>query len=201
MQIQQNQKSVIIAVGGEPASGKTTLLKRIRKNFINLTPFKDGLVRGEYCPINQVYFVGVFDDSMFEGTDKLSLSVQPAFLEFVQKTPNAKIIFEGDRLFNASVFDYHKSVVYILELSPSIHKERHAQRGHEQNETFLKGRKTKIDNIKNTFSHTILHNDYEKDIEINEIEIMKVLLMAKIPDDLIAKKITKNPPVTQQALF
>jgi len=201
MQIPQTKPSHIIALGGEPASGKTTLLKRIRKNFPNLVQFKDGLVRGEYCPLNKVYFVGVFDDSMFEGTDKLSLSVQPAFLEFVQKTPNAKIVFEGDRLFNASIFEQHPSIVYILELSPSIHKARHAQRGHEQNETFLKGRKTKIDNIKNTFSHTILHNDYEKDIEINEAEIMQILLMAHIPDELIAKKTTKNPPVTQQALF
>jgi hypothetical protein len=88
-----------------------------------------------------------------------------------------------------------------LELSPSIHKARHEQRGHEQNETFLKGRKTKIENTKNTFNHTILHNDYEKDIEINEAEIMKVLLMAHIPEELIAKKIIKHEPVIQQALF
>jgi GTPase SAR1 family protein len=197
----ETKPSVVIALGGEPASGKTTLLKRIRKNFPNLTPFKNGLVRGEYCPHNKVYFVGVFDDTMFEGTDKLSLSVQPSFIEFVNSTPDAKIVYEGDRLFNASLFEQLKSVIFILELSPSIHKARHSQRGHEQNETFLKGRKTKIENTKNSFNHTILHNDYEKDIEINETEIMKVLLMAHIPDALIAKKITKQEPVIQQALF
>jgi dephospho-CoA kinase len=197
----ETKPSVVIALGGEPASGKTTLLKRIRKNFPNLTQFKSGLVRGEYCPYNKVYFVGVFDDTMFEGTDKLSLSVQPSFIEFVRNTPDAKIVYEGDRLFNASVFEQLRSVIFILELSPSIHKARHAQRGHEQNETFLKGRKTKIENTKNTFNHTILHNDYEKDIEINETEIMKVLLMAHIPEALIAKKIIKHEPVIQQALF
>jgi dephospho-CoA kinase len=197
----ETKPSVVIALGGEPASGKTTLLKRIRKNFPNLTEFKSGLVRGEYCPYNKVYFVGVFDDTMFEGTDKLSLSVQPAFIEFVRNTPDAKIVYEGDRLFNASVFEQLKSVIFILELSPSIHKARHSQRGHSQNETFLKGRKTKIENTKNTFNHTILHNDYEKDIEINESEIMKVLLMAHIPEALIAKKIIKHEPVIQQALF
>jgi dephospho-CoA kinase len=197
----ETKPSVVIALGGEPASGKTTLLKRIRKNFPNLTQFKSGLVRGEYCPYNKVYFVGVFDDTMFEGTDKLSLSVQPSFIEFVRNTPDAKIVYEGDRLFNASVFEQLRSVIFLLELSPSIHKARHAQRGHEQNETFLKGRKTKIENTKNTFNHTILHNDYEKDIEINETEIMKVLLMAHIPEELIAKKIIKHEPVIQQALF
>jgi hypothetical protein len=199
--MEATKPSVVIALGGEPASGKTTLLKRIRKNFPNLTQFKSGLVRGEYCPINRVYFVGVFDDTMFEGTDKLSLSVQPAFLEFVRNTPNAKIVYEGDRLFNASVFEQVKSVIYILELSPSIHKARHEQRGHAQNETFLKGRKTKIENTKNLFNHTILHNDYEKDIDINETEIMQTLLLANIPDSLIAKKIVKHEPVIQQALF
>jgi hypothetical protein len=197
----ENNKSVVIALGGEPASGKTTLLKRIRKNFSNMVEFKDGLVRGEYCPIYNVYFIGVFDDTMFEGTDKLSLSVQPSFIEFISKTPNAKIVFEGDRLFNASIFEQVDSLIYILNIDPIIHKERHALRGHEQNETFLKGRKTKIDNIKNTFTHTLLNNDTETDIIVNEQEIMKVLLMGNIPNELLAKKTTKNIPTTQQSLF
>jgi uridine kinase len=197
----ENNQSVVIALGGEPASGKTTLLKRIRKNYPNLVEFKDGLVRGEYCPKSLVYFVGVFDDTMFEGTDKLSLSVQPSFIEFVLKTPNAKIIFEGDRLFNASVFEQLKSVIFILDIDKDIHAQRHALRGHEQNETFLKGRKTKIDNIKNTFSHKLLNNNTETDIYTNEQEIMNVLFMEKIDQELIAQKTTKNIPVTQQALF
>ena len=197
----ENNSSVVIALGGEPASGKTTLLKRIRKNFPKLVEFKSGLVRGEYCPTSFVYFVGVFDDTMFEGTDKLSLSVQPAFIEFVRNTPNAKIVFEGDRLFNASVFEQLKSVIFILDIDKDVHAQRHAQRGHEQNETFLKGRKTKIENIKNTFSHKILSNNTETDIYTNEQEIMNVLFMESISDELIAQKTTKNIPVTQQALF
>lgn len=197
----ENNESIVIAVGGEPASGKTTLLKHIRRNYTNLVEFKDGLVRGAYCPTSMVYFVGVFDDTMFEGTDKLSLSVQPSFIEFVRKTPNAKIVFEGDRLFNASIFEQLKSVIFVLDIDPTIHTQRHAQRGHEQNETFLKGRKTKIDNIKNTFSHTLLSNNTETDIYVNEQEIMKVLFMPTISEELIAKKTTKNIPTTQQSLF
>jgi uridine kinase len=195
----QNNTSIVIALGGEPASGKTTLLKSIRKNFPNLVEFKNGLVRGQYCPNSLVYFVGVFDDSMFEGTDKLSLSVQPSFVEFVKNTPNAKIVFEGDRLFNASVFEQLKSVIFILDIDKDIHTQRHAQRGHEQNETFLKGRKTKIENIKNTFSHKILNNNTETDFDTNEKEIMNVLLMDNISDELIAQKITI--PTAQQSLF
>ena len=53
----ENNSSIVIALGGEPASGKTTLLKRIRKNFPPLIDFKEGLVRGGYCPISKVYFV------------------------------------------------------------------------------------------------------------------------------------------------
>jgi uridine kinase len=195
----ENNTSIVIALGGEPASGKTTLLKSIRKNFPNLVEFKNGLVRGQYCPNSLVYFVGVFDDSMFEGTDKLSLSVQPSFVDFVKNTPNAKIVFEGDRLFNASVFEQLKSVIFILDIDKDIHTQRHAQRGHEQNETFLKGRKTKIENIKNTFSHKILNNNTETDFDTNEKEILNVLLMDNISDELIAQKITI--PTAQQSLF
>jgi uridine kinase len=195
----ENNTSIVISLGGEPASGKTTLLKRIRKNFPNLVEFKNGLVRGEYCPNSLVYFVGVFDDTMFEGTDKLSLSVQPSFIEFVRNTPNAKIVFEGDRLFNASVFEQLKSVIFILDIDKDIHAQRHAQRGHEQNETFLKGRKTKIENIRNTFSHKVLNNNTEQDIDINEKEIMGVLMMNNITDELIAQKIIA--PTAQQSLF
>lgn len=195
----ENNSSIVIALGGEPATGKTTLLKRIRKNFPPLVDFKEGLVRGGYCPINKVYFVGVFDDTMFEGTDKLSLSVQPSFIEFVKNTNNAKIVFEGDRLFNASVFEQLKSVIFILDIDKDIHAQRHAQRGHEQNETFLKGRKTKIENIKSTFSHKILNNNTEQDIDLNEKEIMNVLLMDNINDELIAQKIIA--PQAQQSLF
>ena len=195
----ENNSSIVIALGGEPASGKTTLLKRIRKNFPPLMDFKEGLVRGGYCPINKVYFVGVFDDTMFEGTDKLSLSVQPSFIEFVKNTNNAKIVFEGDRLFNASVFEQLKSVIFILDIDKDIHTQRHSLRGHEQNETFLKGRKTKIENIKNTFTHKILNNNTEADFDTNEKEIMNVLLMQNISDELIAQKIIV--PTAQQSLF
>jgi uridine kinase len=195
----ENNSSIVIALGGEPASGKTTLLKRIRKNFPPLTDFKEGLVRGGYCPISKVYFVGVFDDTMFEGTDKLSLSVQPSFIEFVKNTPNAKIVYEGDRLFNASVFEQLKSVIFILDIDKDIHTQRHALRGHEQNETFLKGRKTKIENIRNTFTHKILNNNTETDFDTNEKEIMNVLLMENISDDLLAQKIIT--PTAQQSLF
>ncbi len=195
----ENNSSIVIALGGEPASGKTTLLKRIRKNFPPLVDFKEGLVRGGYCPINKVYFVGVFDDTMFEGTDKLSLSVQPSFIDFVRNTQNAKIVFEGDRLFNASVFEQLKSVIFILDIDKDIHAQRHAQRGHEQNETFLKGRKTKIENIKSTFSHKILNNNTEQDIDINEKQIMNLLMMTNISDELIAQKIIA--PTAQQSLF
>jgi dephospho-CoA kinase len=186
----ENNKTVIIALGGEPASGKTTLLKRVRQNFATLTTFKQGLVCGSYCPSTNVYFVGVFDNTMFEGTDKLSLSVQPSFIEFVKNTNNAKIVFEGDRLFNASLFEQLPSIIFILDIDKTIHAQRHAQRGHAQNETFLKGRKTKIANVKNTFTHTILNNNTNDDIETNTKAIMEVLLMQNIDDNLLAQKIT-----------
>ena len=128
----EHNSSILIAIGGEPASGKTTLIKRIRENYPQLIDYKKGLVRGKYCPVTNVYFIGVFDDTLFEGTDKLSLAVQPAFIEFVKSTSNAKIVFEGDRLFNASVFEKLKAVIFILNIDKDIHQVRHNERGNKQ---------------------------------------------------------------------
>ena len=69
----------IIAIGGEPASGKTTLMKSILKNF-SLKKFKYGFVRGYYN--DNIYFIGIYNNDVFSGTDKLSMAVQPHFVKF-----------------------------------------------------------------------------------------------------------------------
>ena len=48
--------------------------------------FKYGLVRG--MANDKLNIVGIYDKSLFSGTDKLSMAVQPHFLKFVEKCSN-----------------------------------------------------------------------------------------------------------------
>ena len=63
------------------------------------------------------------------------------------------IIFEGDRLFSNSILEYVKNTynltTIVLTADENILKNRHKDRNDSQTDKFLKGRKTKIENIIN----------------------------------------------------
>jgi dephospho-CoA kinase len=153
----------IIAIGGEPASGKSTLMKYILKQYKPLKTFKYGLVRGLYNKENNLYFLGIYDNSVFCGTDKLSMAVQPHFLKLIKELPQATFVFEGDRLFNQSLFDKQECEIVVLNVTDKTKKERHEQRNDNQSDQFKRSKKTKIKNILSKNKVTILNNDTEKD--------------------------------------
>lgn len=156
----------IISIGGEPAVGKTTIVKKVMKDFV-LTPFKYGLVRGQYDKVRKVYFIGVFDDTTFEGTDKLSMAVQPDFIKLINYLDGGTIIFEGDRLFNNKLFnnDYPFTKL-IITASKEVKDLRHKLRNDSQTETFLKSKKTKIQNIIDTNEDVVIMDNSLEDKQI-----------------------------------
>lgn len=158
----------IIAIGGEPASGKTTLVRKLMDGY-NLTPFKYGLVRGVYDKTEDVYFIGVFDGSTFEGTDRLSMAVQPHFVKFLNQINGGVVIFEGDRLFNNKLFSNDLPFIkVILKVSKDTLEQRHKERGDNQTQRFITSRNTKISNIMKEHDDyiTIVNNDNSNAIEI-----------------------------------
>ena len=163
----------IIAIGGEPATGKTSLMRGVLKNFTDLKKFKYKLVRGYYSPEQNVYIIGIYNKELFSGTDKLSMAVQPSFIEFISKTKNASIIFEGDRLFNQSLFEKVQCDIHILEADEQIKHQRHIDRQDSQDQKFLKAKKTKIKNIKNQNNFELLINNSDNDLQKNIKKILK----------------------------
>jgi len=149
----------IIAIGGMPASGKTTLMKNIIKEYMPLNTFKYKLVRGMYCPRRLIYFIGVYDESTFSGTDKLSMAVQPYFVQLLSKLTKGVFIFEGDRLFNQSLFDKVKCEKIIIDADEETLKQRHLQRNDNQSSKFIKSKRTKLNNILEKNSVTLLPNN------------------------------------------
>ena len=88
-----NPKKVrkLIAVGGSPGTGKTTLFRKFMedKNFQPLEPAK--LVSAMYNPDLDLYVLGKYEDGeVFAGTDRLSMAVQPAVQEWIA-SHNCKI--------------------------------------------------------------------------------------------------------------
>ena len=143
----------IIAVGGEPATGKTTLMWRIidsATDWQKIEPKKTlSAIRSESLNLT---ILGKYDRSeQFAGTDRLSMSVQPAATEFI-KEAKGNILFEGDRLFNRKFIDAIIScdclfsLIYIEASRNELHN-RHVDRKDTQTETFLKSRQTKYSNI------------------------------------------------------
>tara|TARA_R110002012_G_scaffold264018_1_gene447270 strand:+ start:326 stop:868 length:543 start_codon:yes stop_codon:yes gene_type:complete len=163
----------LIAIGGQPAVGKTTLVKKFFTEYKTWKSFKYKKLYGHYNEELNLIILGKYSKSeMFSGTDKLSMAVQPDFDEFLDlKDLDYNVLFEGDRLFNLKSLKRAKQIkdlhVFIVE---SVHtKTRHIDRNDSQTEKFIKGRVTKVNNIKNWLldDYTILINNEEEDIDKN----------------------------------
>jgi len=163
----------LVALGGIPAVGKTTIIKQFFSNFDNWKLFKFKKLYGHYNELLNLIILGKYEkNELFAGTDKLSMAVQPDFEEFIDKDkPPYNILFEGDRLFNIKTLSKVKTKmslqVYII-LSNNT-KKRHIDRKDNQSEKFIKSRITIIENIKKFLKddYVILTNNKHEDIKKN----------------------------------
>jgi len=145
----------VIAVGGEPCSGKTTLMFELIKLADDWKIVKpEKLLDAMYSEKLKTYILGKYenDDNVFQGTDRLSMAVQPDAVKFLKSAKDVNVIFEGDRLFNAKFIDEIGNVtedykVLILKASNKILDQRHVDRKDDQDDKFKNSRKTKISNI------------------------------------------------------
>jgi broad-specificity NMP kinase len=147
----------IIAVGGVPGTGKTTLFRKYMedKNWIECAPAK--LVTAMYNPERDLYILGKYDEGeTFAGTDRLSMAVQPPLQEWIA-SQNCNILFEGDRVFNQSFLEFCMGLpntdlqVVYLKAPKTMLEQRYKDRGSDQSEQFLRGRETKYSNILSNF--------------------------------------------------
>lgn len=164
----------VIAIGGEPGVGKSTLIKSILNDTFKYV--KEGLVK--YHQNKNVYILGEYgsDANYAQGTDKMSMACQPKVQEFLTQLPDDSIvIFEGDRLFNNSFLtfcnDRFDLKIIILDAEEEVKKQRYKDRGSEQNETWLSGRKTKVSNISQNleFFDIITTYPHNTNSELNSI--------------------------------
>ena len=147
----------VIAVGGVPGTGKTSLFRKFISNYTweRVEPVK--LLSSMYCKELDLFIFGKYEEGeVFAGTDRLSMAVQPNAQKFVSET-TSNVLFEGDRIFNRSFLEFVSEVdgvdlqVIYLKAPQSILEQRYTDRGSDQSEVFLRGRETKYNNILGNF--------------------------------------------------
>jgi broad-specificity NMP kinase len=172
----------LIAVGGQPGTGKTTLFRKFMegKNWKNVEPAK--LVSAMYNEEMDLYILGKYQEGeTFAGTDRLGMSCQPSVEQWITSN-NSNILFEGDRLTNSKFYNFlinlpNSEVNFIImHAKKDTLTQRYTDRGSDQSETFLKGRETKISNILTNFEFMPYVNEFtnenleEQAIIINHID-------------------------------
>lgn len=148
----------VIAIMGEPGSGKSTLMKQFISLYewelheeVPLTPYL-------YNIKHRIIVLGKYPEGeTFGGTDRMSMACQPEVIKFLDSLDaDSNIVYEGDRLSNQSFLEnciekFDTSVIY-LEVSKEERERRYKERGSDQSETFLKGRITKYERLRTNFS-------------------------------------------------
>jgi len=144
----------VIAIFGEPGCGKSTLMRRlIREMDMENSPVNNSFKLVPYHQKDNIYILGKYEEGeVFAGTDRMSMAVQPEAIKFLESLPaDSIVLYEGDRLGTASFLEncndkYDLTAVY-LKTDREIRQERYAERGSNQNATWLSGRESKISNI------------------------------------------------------
>lgn len=133
---------MIILIIGECGVGKTWVMKNLLKETKG---FKLGLYYFNENKKNII--VGKYDNSIFEGSDKLSMSVMvdlDKMLAYIKKSKKIAV-FEGDRFMNSNFIK--KCKPYIIKINGDGAGGR-LKRGSNQSERQLKTIKTRVKNIK-----------------------------------------------------
>ena len=175
----------IIAIGGEPATGKSTLIKCFMQHMDWVEKEEIKLVPTLYNERNNLHILGKYPDGEpFGGTDRYSMAVQPQAVKFIQNT-NANILFEGDRLFNQTFLEFLSDLpdtdlkIIYLEAQDKTIAERHISRKDSQSEIFKKGRRTKIENLQSNmvlmgYSNTWVHENLDDTLLIVDLLIKEL---------------------------
>ena len=152
---------------GEPGTGKTTLMRAKLTEFRKVEQdewVKDGYITYHKFPKQKVLILGRYDEGTFSGTDTWAKTAPPKFRQWVLDNAEIfadwKIYSEGERLSNNPTLDAlfateNFTLVRLVVSDEELERRRQA-RNNTQNESWMKGMKTRIENLCKKYPHTCL---------------------------------------------
>ena len=161
----------IVGVVGEPAAGKSTLMRQFIDTLGEGDVHKEGLVVFTVFPDDLVAIAGSYEEGKtFSGTDSLSKACGPQYREWIKEKDGDPawddIVFywEGERFSNNKMLEFlsnevSESTVYYLEAEPDVLDSRNAARS-GQNETWRKGMRTRLKNLRDRYPMTVVSSDF-----------------------------------------
>ena len=114
---------------------------------------QEGMIRFHFNAQKKVMVMGIYDDKVFSGTDRLAKNVGPKFREWISafhEQDTVTILWEGERFSNNPTIQHLLKTVdtelYLVEAPEEVLEERNRNRSN-QNDKWRKGMKTRINNL------------------------------------------------------
>lgn len=139
-------QAVNILIIGNCGVGKTYIMQNLIKKWDCNTPKAIGQLK--YNTNGWLNISGVYDGGIFQGSDKLSMSVMQSVPEYLNIVKGVSI-FEGDRFTNKNFIKLAKP--YIIKINGSG-KQGREQRGSSQTQRQIESIATRVNNINYDFS-------------------------------------------------
>ena len=151
---------------GVPGCGKTTRMRELLAEFRKVEQdewVKEDLVTYHLFAKQKIIILGKYDDGVFAGTDTWSKGVGPKFRQWLLDNKDNyegwTAFGEGERLSNQpnmdAMFATGKMKLICLKVSEEELERRRAARNNTQNESWMKGMKTRIANLCNKYPHEV----------------------------------------------
>lgn len=123
----------------------------------------DGMVKYHKFEKQKVLILGIYDESTFAGTDRLAKSCGPKFREWLVTNAETyegwELVMEGERFMNDKslplLFQQESMKLVCLKVTEEELERRRKARNNTQNETWLKGMKTRVANVCDTYVHEV----------------------------------------------
>ena len=160
----------IVGLIGEPASGKSTVFRKLIAGLGGYSIQKQGLVTYTLYHDDKVIIAGIYDEQVFSGTDRLSKGCGPVYREWIaQKNENSDwddwtFYWEGERFSNSKFFDFFRDecsdvTIYYLMADEATLNERNANRSN-QNPSWRKGMATRMRNLRENYPVEVVEQGF-----------------------------------------
>jgi hypothetical protein len=133
---------MIILLIGMCGTGKTWVMQQLISEYVLSKRQKIGKLY--FHTDDKIIVLGKYDGTMYQGTDRLSMSVMSDVDNFLKQTQGKIIVAEGDRFTNGKFIQ--KANPYVIKITDDGCVGRQL-RGSNQSDRHLKSIQTRVNNI------------------------------------------------------